>query len=249
MNLQGVVIGNGLTDPVTQVTTHAKTAYYSGLINAKQRTQLEELQAEAVRLTREGNWSEATNARNRVLNWLQKATGLATLFDLRKKKPYETEIVSVLLQKEEVKEALGVDKGMVWEECSGVVGRALHSDVMKSVKFMVEDLVKKSRVLLYQGQFDMRDGVVSTEAWAKEIEWEGLESFLAAERKVWKVNGELSGYVQGWGSLTNVVVGGAGHLVPADQALSSQAMIEDWILEKGLFGNKGRELSSFRGSL
>lgn len=249
MNLQGIAIGNGLTHPVKQVATHAVTAYYSGLINGKQRIQLEEIQAEAVRLTQEGNWTKATNARIRVLQWLQNATGLATLYDLRRKKPYETDSVTALLNKEEVKEALGAAKEIVWEECSGVVSEALQADVMKSVKYMVEELVRKSRVLLYQGQFDLRDGVASTEAWIQEMEWEGLEKFLMAERKVWKVNGELSGYVQRWGSLTHAVVSGAGHLVPADQAVSSQAMIEDWVLEKGLFGDKIMDTSIFRGSL
>ncbi|XP_077250963.1 serine carboxypeptidase-like 50 [Tasmannia lanceolata] len=249
MNLRGVAIGNGLTHPVSQVATHAVNAYFSGLINEKQRTHLEEIQTEAVRLTQDGKWSEATKARNMVLDWLQNVTGLGTLYDLRRKRPYETERVSLLLQNEEVKKALGVEKGMVWEECSSVVGEALYEDVMKSVKFMVEELVKKIRVLLYQGQFDLRDGVVSTEAWVKEMEWEGLERFLNSERNVWKVNGELSGYVQRWGSLSHVVVGGAGHLVPADQALNSQAMIEDWVLENGLFGEKKEGASNFRGSL
>ncbi|KAE8022397.1 hypothetical protein FH972_008199 [Carpinus fangiana] len=101
---------------------------------------------------------------------------------------------------------------------------------------MVEALVKQSRVLLYQGHLDLRDSVVSTEAWVKTMKWEGIEEFVMAERKVWKVKGELAGYVQKWGSLSNVVVLGAGHLVPADQALHSQAMIEEWVLERGLFG-------------
>ncbi|KAL5975396.1 hypothetical protein ACLOJK_019718 [Asimina triloba] len=249
VNLQGVAIGNGLTHPIAQVATHAATAYFSGLINAMQKEQLEALQAEAIRLTREGKWRNATDARNRVFGSLQSATGLATLFDLRRKRPYETGIVEVFLNKEEVKAALGVEKGMVWEECSDTVGNALQEDVMKSVKFMVEDLVKKSKVLLYQGQFDLRDGVVSTEAWINEMEWEGLERFLAADRKVWEMNGEVSGYVQRWGSLTHVVVSGAGHLVPADQGLSSQAMIEDWVLERGLFGNEERNATNSHGSL
>ncbi|OVA01759.1 Peptidase S10 [Macleaya cordata] len=248
VNLRGVAIGNGLTDPVTQVATHAITAYFSGLINEKQRTQLEGIQAEAVRLTREGKWTEATDARSRVLDWLQNVTGLATLYDLRRQKPYETELVTEFLNKEEIKKALGVQNSIIWEDCSSIVGKALHEDVMKSVKFMVEELVKKSKVLLYQGQFDLRDGVVSTEAWIKEIRWEGLEKFLMAERKVWEVNEEVAGYVQRWGSLTEVVVSGAGHLVPADQAVSSQAMIEDWVLERGLFGEEKQvSPSNFRG--
>nr|DAD35670.1 TPA_asm: hypothetical protein HUJ06_006310 [Nelumbo nucifera] len=123
-------------------------------------------------------------------------------------KPYETDVVHAFLQMEEVKKALGVETSMVWEDCSKAVKAALHEDVMKSVKFMVEELVKKSKVLLYQGQFDLRDGVVSTEAWVKELQWDGLERFLMAERKVWKVNQQLAGYVQKWGSLTHVVVSG-----------------------------------------
>ncbi|XP_042475045.1 serine carboxypeptidase-like 50 [Macadamia integrifolia] len=243
LNLMGVAIGNGLTHPITQVATHAATAYYSGLINEKQRTQLEEIQAQAVKLTQEGKWKEASDARVRILDSLENLTGLATLYDLRRKTPYETEIVTAFLNKEQVKDALGVDKSLVWEECSGVVGDALHDDVMKSVKFMVEELVKKSKVLLYQGQFDLRDGVVSTEEWVKEMNWEGLQSFLMADRKVWKVNGEFAGYVQKWGSLSEVVVSGAGHLVPADQAVNSQAMIADWILEKGHFQDEKKSIS------
>lgn len=58
-----------------------------------------------------------------------------------------------------------------------------------------------------------------------------------SERKIWKVNGRLAGYVQKWDSLSHVVVLDAGHLVPTDQAVNAQAMIEDWVLEKGLFAH------------
>ena len=103
---------------------------------------------------------------------------------------------------------------------------------------MGEYLVKKSKVLLYQGQFDLRDGVVSTEAWVKKMKWEGIKEFLDAEREVWWVNEKAVGYVQKWGSLSHVVVGGAGHLVPTDQAVNSRTMIEDWVLGNGLFRNE-----------
>ncbi|QHO50025.1 Serine carboxypeptidase-like [Arachis hypogaea] len=110
--------------------------------------------------------------------------------------------------------------------------RVLHADVMKSVRYMVEVLVRNTRVLLYQGQHDIQDGVVQVEAWVKTMKWEEIEDCLNAERKIWKVNGELVGYVQQWKSLTNVVVLGAGLLLPSDQPVTSQAMIEDWVLEK-----------------
>lgn len=45
---------------------------------------------------------------------------------------------------------------MIFEVCSKVVGEALHEDLMKSVKYMVEYLVKNIKVLLCEGQLDLR---------------------------------------------------------------------------------------------
>ncbi|PON78770.1 Serine carboxypeptidase-like [Parasponia andersonii] len=147
--------------------------------------------------------------------------------------------VQELLRDDDVKRSLGAKRPDVFEVCSDFVKGVLHEDVMKSAKYMVESLVRESstRVLLYQGNFDLKDGVASTEAWVKTLKWEGIEGFLGADREVWKVNGELAGHVQRCGSLTNAVVFGAGHLLPTDKALNSQAMIEDWVLGKGLFGS------------
>ncbi|GJX89746.1 hypothetical protein Tco_0343072, partial [Tanacetum coccineum] len=39
--------------------------------------------------------------------------------------------------------------------------------------------------------------------------------------------GQLARYVQRYGNSINVLVFGAGHLMPADQAINSQALIED----------------------
>jgi vitellogenic carboxypeptidase-like protein len=238
VNLAGLAIGDGLTDPVTQVVTHAANAYYVGLINERQKKELEKAQLEAVRLVRKGNWSEAADARNNALRLLSNMTGLATLYDYSRKIPYEDDLVEKFLSIAEVKKALGVNESFVYEVCSDIVGDILHADVMKSVKYMVEKLLRENtKVLLYQGQRDLRDGVVQVEVWVKTIKWEGIVEFLNAEREIWKVNEEVAGYVQKWKSLTNVVVLGAGHLLPTDQPLNSHAMIEDWVLEKGLFGS------------
>ncbi|KAF5751845.1 serine carboxypeptidase S10 family protein [Tripterygium wilfordii] len=157
--------------PELEQVNLTRVAIGDGLTDPMIQVELEKDQSEAVKLVKMG--SAATDARNRLLDLLQNMTGLVTLFDFTKKAPYNTALVT-----------------------SYVVGAALHKDVMKSVKYMVEFLVKKSKVLLYQGLFDLRDGVVSTEAWVKTLTWEGIGSFLKAEREVWKVNGELAGYVQ-----------------------------------------------------
>lgn len=78
-------------------------------------------------------------------------TGLATLYDMTRKTPYESYLVERFLSNPEVKAVLKVNRTIIWEECSDAVSEVLHEDVMKSVKFMVEFLLqKKSKVLLYQ---------------------------------------------------------------------------------------------------
>lgn len=64
IGLKGVAIGNGLTDPVVQVKTHADSAYYTGLINAIQRKELKLSQERSVELAEAAKWPEATDARN-----------------------------------------------------------------------------------------------------------------------------------------------------------------------------------------
>ncbi|EYU44016.1 hypothetical protein ABFS82_07G007400 [Erythranthe guttata] len=238
MNFAGVAIGNGLTDPEIQVSTHASNAYNLGLINEEQMVQLEKIQSETVGFVTRGKWNEATNSRNRVLATLTNMTGLATLYDFRRLTPYPNKVVVKFLNNVEVKRALGVKESKVFELCSSAVGEALHDDVMKSVRYLVDFLVKKTRVLLYQGQCDLRDGVFSTLSWVKKLNWEGTDDFLKAERKIWRVDGNLAGYVQKWEGFSHAVVLNAGHLVPTDQGLNSQVMIQDWVLERGLFSDE-----------
>ena len=64
--------------------------------------------------------------------------------------------------------------------------------------------------------------------------------FIETERNL-EMNGEVGGYVEKWGSLANTIILGAGHLVPTNQMVNLQTLIEDWVLDKGLFGNAQKE--------
>ncbi|CAL2232506.1 unnamed protein product [Prunus armeniaca] len=132
-----------------------------GLINERQRIELEWHQQEAIRLAKMRHWREATNARHQVVDMLHYMTRLPTLYNYSKKAPYhKTQWVIDYLHNQRV---------------------ALYEDNMKSVKYMLELLVKRSTVLLYQGRFDLWDGVYSTEAWVKTLQWEEIGNFLSAD--------------------------------------------------------------------
>ncbi|XP_010277705.2 PREDICTED: serine carboxypeptidase-like 50 [Nelumbo nucifera] len=234
LNLKGIAIGNGWIDPINQLTSIPNNVYFSSLINEKQKIELEALQVEAITLAGEGKWRQATQAIKDFMHKLQQMTGLATLFDLRRKDRYLNEWVGEFLAEEDVMMAFGA-KSLIQKTCSRDVSEALIEDYMQCARYMIEELLNKTKVLLYQGEFDLKAGVVANKAWINQMSWDGVEKFLMARRKIWNVNGSLAGYVQQWASLTHVVVLDSGHMVPTDQPVSAQEMIEDWILERGIF--------------
>lgn len=56
-------------------------------------------------------------------------------------------------------------------DCACCLTHDVLADVMKSAANLVPDLLARSHVLLYQGQFDAECGVASNEAWIYQLAW------------------------------------------------------------------------------
>ncbi|KAL5226685.1 hypothetical protein ABZP36_014950 [Zizania latifolia] len=234
LNLQGIAIGNGMTHPVAQVTVHADQAYFAGLINAAQKAEIEEMQARTVSFVNAEKWVEARTERNKIIDFLTNVTGVATSFNYAREQPYPTRPLRDFLNTGEAKEALRARGDEEWARCNKAVSAALAEDIMKSARDDVDAVLASNgtRVLLFQGVFDMHSGPASVEAWVRDLAWPGL----AAERAVWRLgDGQLAGYVQRSGALANAVIVGAGHMAAGDNRPATQAMIEGWVLQTRQF--------------
>jgi vitellogenic carboxypeptidase-like protein len=238
--LGGLAIGNGFTDAVKQTLVQAEVAFNMGLIDTRQRREAEAIQTEVVDLVLNRQWVKARKRSDELLAYITNASASATLEDIRRDKGYDAEDrVSTYLNLPEVKANINAPVGLVYEACSKEVDAIMGHDVMKSVANLVPDLLARSHVLLYHGQFDAECGVASNEAWISILQWPGHVGFNTAERQLWRdelFGSQVLGYLKTHKHLTHIVIRNAGHMVPHDRPVVSQRMIETWIesAEQGL---------------
>lgn len=227
-HLEAVMVGDGLTDPATQVLTKPKEAYAFGLVDEQQLAKAEQLAQAAHDLAMSGRWVEAAEQRY-AMEDLVKNASMINPYDVRTTEQYDwqQDRMQKFFGKKSNKDLLHIPENLNFGTDPKVVEN-LKADVMKSQKAHVEDLLKAGvRVLLYQGQFDWKDGFVSNEAWIRTLSWTGTQQFLASPRKIWRrqSDGEIAGYWKSFENLEQVVVLGAGHLVPMNQPLSAADMM------------------------
>jgi vitellogenic carboxypeptidase-like protein len=80
-------------------------------------------------------------------------------------------------------------------------------------------LIANYKVMIYSGNLDIIVGAPLTEGFMSKLDFNGSVAFHAAPRVPYKEVGsqEVAGYVKHAGNLTQVVVRGAGHILPHDQ--------------------------------
>jgi len=170
--------------------------------------------------------------REELLNYLQNQT-MVNLYDARTFIQYNFTPIADYVNQSIVRQELNVGNHYYMGVCINYEG--LIPDIMQSQKQHFPTLLSKYKVLLYQGQFDLRDGVANNEAWFYTIPWPGEMGFAAAPQILWTPpNNSTSqqpvfGFVKSYSNLTHVVVAGAGHLVPYNQPEAALDMVVTWI--------------------
>eukprot|EP01133_Synstelium_polycarpum_P012995 gene12995-15286_t len=223
INLVGISVGDGLCDPVTQVTQYANLAFYTGLADINQQQVMTNYQDKIVESILNEQWIEANNLFTELINgppdYFQNITGEPDYYDIRRTvEPTYGGDYSAFVNSTKIRALLHV--GNHYYQNNNEVGDALAADIPKSIKPVFPALLDNIKVLLYNGQFDFIVGVSLTETFIRTIDWEGIYPFLQQDRTIWYIPSDtidVAGYVRHYKSFTQAVVRGAGHISPYDQ--------------------------------
>lgn len=246
-NLTSVMIGNGLTDPLTQYEYYQPMACGEG--GEPSVLEPEECDNMASSIPRclsliescynSGSvWScvPATIYCNNAQMGPYQKTG-RNVYDIRTMCEgsslcyKDLEYIDEYLNLPEVKEKLGVEVEE-YKSCNFDVNRnfMFAGDWMQPYHKNVIDLLEKDvPVLIYAGDKDFICNWLGNQAWADRLPWSHHEKFEAQPIRKWTVGKHAAGEVKNYKHFTFLRVFGAGHMVPYDQPENSLEMINRWV--------------------
>ncbi|GLE03940.1 hypothetical protein PINS_up012851 [Pythium insidiosum] len=259
INLQGIAIGNGLTNPLVQYKYNqdmADNQYGIFLLTDEQRTQMQRDSALCIELTAAcqaapTNGSICVDAQG---CWGQKLIGPfadahRNLYDIRKHcSPHRPEdcgldysFLDEYLALPAVQRHLNGTKH-AWIESNEAVNRAFveSGDWSFSYHTYVADLLNDGlRVLIYAGDADLMCNWIGNRAWTLELDWQRKAAFNAAPERPFVVRDPLqdhdsseaidAGIVRQAENLAFIRLYEAGHMVPQDQPAVSWVMIDKFL--------------------
>jgi cathepsin A (carboxypeptidase C) len=247
INLKGLAVGNGLTDPAIQYNYYAKMAvnntYGVKAVSRPEVNSMVEELAKCIPLIEQcqNDTSVCSKAQAECNNGQLGPYEMSGLnpYDVRepcKVKPlcYDFTAPTDWLNLPATREALGVtSKSANWASCNMQVNQQFSSDWMKSQQYTIPPLLAADvRVLIYAGDADFICNWMGNKAWTLDLAWPGKSAFNAAEDHDWNVDGKKAGTARHAQGLTFLQVNNAGHMVPMDQPENSLSMIETFMSGK-----------------
>ena len=249
IDLAGLAVGNGLTDPEIQYQYYAQQGFnWSKTIQGHSvftQAQYDRMQGEiagcvkAIHSCNEGGNAIVCDYAKFVCNleFLSPytETGLNP-YDMTKKCAvpplcYDFSNVDTYLNSKELQTALGVNTK--WVSCNDGVNARFGADWMKNYQDQVPDLLANGvRVLIYAGDYDYVCNWLGNKAWTLALPWAGKAGFNAATDKSWMVAGKDAGKIRTHAGFSFLQVHAAGHMVPHDQPQAALQMVHSFIFNK-----------------
>ena len=246
INLGGVAVGNGLTNPAEQYKWYAEMAYKNshGIKTVSEDTYNTMKSAiptceKLINKCNEGDGvinSFACQSAFIVCNTAETSpyqmSGLNP-YDIRKKceSPplcYDFSNVNTFMNLDSTRKALHVSKKAgEWSSCNMGINMQFHSDWMHDFSPYIGDMLNGGiPVLIYAGDVDFICNYLGNRAWTLGLDWDHSKEFNDAEDHEW---GDKSGLARTANGFTFLQVYDAGHMVPSDQPEVALEMIKNFV--------------------
>ena len=251
INLKSVLIGNGLTDGLTQYAYYRPMACGDGgwpaVLDEQSCQAMDNALPRCQSLIQscydsESVWScvPASIYCNNALLAPYQRTG-QNVYDVRGKCEDSSNLcypqlgwISTLLNKPTVMKALGVEVDS-YDSCNFDINRnfLFQGDWMQPFHRLVPSLLEKIPVLIYAGDADFICNWLGNKAWAEALEWPGHKKFSTLGMTDLRIdndkNGKKIGEVKSYGNFTYMRLYAGGHMVPLDQPEASLEFFNRWI--------------------
>ncbi|GBP20584.1 Venom serine carboxypeptidase [Eumeta japonica] len=222
INLQGLAIGNGFMDPVT-LQRYSHFVREVGLVEDRVADVMGHLEGAIVEFIKNGDMLKAYAYYNYLLSVFLSESRMGNLYNYLQDKIGIDGAYTEFIQGNEVRKALHV--GSTNYTSIGVVYRKLVPDFMRSTKPWLEELIDNYRVMVYSGHLDIIVAYHPSVNTISSLTYTGSSEFAKIKRIPWYHNSRLAGYSKTVGNFTEVMVRGAGHMVPADQPSAALGLI------------------------
>ncbi|KAH9842383.1 peptidase S10 serine carboxypeptidase [Rhodofomes roseus] len=150
----------------------------------------------------------------------------------------ENAAIKAYLDDPSIRNLLGVSSPNNFTACSSAVGTGFRAHLDKwavpSQHYVSSLLARGIRILIYAGTYDWQCNWVANRMWVDKLEWDGADAWAAETWRSWGVDGSVAGETKTVGPLTFATVFGAGHMVPHDKPAEAQAIVSRWLTQKDL---------------
>ena len=244
-NFRGVALGDSWISPVDSVLAWGRYLHSVSLLDDKDLKKVNTLAAATAHAVRTLDFKRATDLWNLTEIVIDTLTDHVDVYNvLRHNVKLNKSVASSRIHKFHgetlkalmngpVRQKLGIIPDVVtWGGQASAVFSSQHEDFMKPVIADVSKLLNYGlKVVVYQGQLDMICSTTGAERWMKKLEWDGLRSFLEAERRaLYPPSGvqtkNTGAFVKAYRNLHMYYILKAGHMVPADAGEMALEMVK-----------------------
>ncbi|OCK82010.1 carboxypeptidase Y-like protein A [Lepidopterella palustris CBS 459.81] len=249
INLKSILIGNGLTDGLTQYKYYKPMACGEGgwpaVLDESECQTMENAYPRCASLIEncyntESVWScvPASIYCNNAMIGPYQRTG-QNVYDVRGKCEDSNNLcypelgwISEYLNQEDVQKALGAEVSS-YKSCNFDINRnfLFQGDWMQPYYRLVPGILEKIPVLIYAGDADYICNWLGNHAWTEALEWPGQKAYNKVKMSDLLLSDDDSkiGEVKSSGNFTFLKLHAGGHMVPHDQPVASLDMLNRWL--------------------